>query len=167
MALNSFSTQIKYISATQKSVHLGRGDLNGTGARLSPNSPVAAGEVNWQHLAVWEPKCPFVHLLFPPYLPFFFFLHLYFPPMGAAAPDTHMVTPVWLQAANTTCVSVCMWDIVGSMEIDRAARPPAVTVVPREMWADRLASLCQSEQCPQGGLQEDTGGVEEREMGCE
>lgn len=33
-------------------------ELDGTGARLSPYSPVAAAEVNWQHLAVWEPKCP-------------------------------------------------------------------------------------------------------------
>ena len=47
------------------------------------------------------------------------------------------------------CVGVC--DIPGSMEADRAARPPAATVVPREMRADRLASLCQGQQGPQGG----------------
>lgn len=44
-------------------------------------------------------------------------------------------------------------DIPGSIEADRAGRPPAASGVPREMWADRLASLCQGQQSPQGGTE--------------
>lgn len=110
-------------------------ELDGTGARLSPYSPVAAGEVNWQHLAVWEPK------------------HLYFHPHHPGAPSSLPLLWVLLPLAHTwqnqsgcklwmksVCVYVCVYDIPGSMEADRAGMPPAATIEPREMWADRLAS---------------------------
>jgi len=84
----------------------GQGRVDGTGARLSPHSPMAAGEVNWQHLAVWEPKCPSRHLLFLPNpVP----SHAPLPLVGAATSGTHMVTPVWLQAVNMKCVHVYVW----------------------------------------------------------
>lgn len=39
---------------------------------------------------------------------------------------------------------MCIRDMLGSMEADRATRPPAAPSEPREMWADRLASLCRA-----------------------
>lgn len=130
-------------------------ELDGTGARLPPTAPWRPEKLIG---SIWLSESPSAH---PPTLSFHPTLFLPLPPslqpsppVGAATPGTHMVTPVWLQAVNVECVlcvSVCMCDIPGSMEADRAARPPAATVVPREMRADRLASLCQGQQGPQGG----------------
>lgn len=57
---------VLFPSATRKCVRLGRRGLM-VQVPDSPHSTTAGGEVNWQHLAVWEPKCPSMHLLFPPH----------------------------------------------------------------------------------------------------
>ena len=49
-----------------------------------------------------------------------------------------------------------MCDILGKMEGDRAGKPPAAAIVPREMWADKLASFCQHCPYPQGGWEGET-----------
>lgn len=60
---------------------------------------------------IWLSGNPSAHLCISCFHPTFLFLHPSFPPMGAAAPDNHMLTPVWLQAVSV-CMCVCVFDIL-------------------------------------------------------
>lgn len=106
--------------------------------------------------SIWLSVSPIAHPCTPSLPPHPVPSPPFFPPAlpscGFCYPrHSHDDTSLPASCERKLCVCVCVCDIAGSMESDRAARLPAVTVVPREMQPDRLASLCQDQQGPEGG----------------
>lgn len=92
--------------------------------------------------SIWQSGSPSAHLCIFSFRLTPFPSHPSCSPVGVATPDTHTRTPGGLQAVIGKCVR--------RAETGRVARPPAAIAVPREMWGDSLASLCQSYPAPEG-----------------